>query len=503
MSRQAFQIEKPEPEKNERGLRYITEKYCSKLCEYFGGYEYPHLNARLYLHFQGFHKIENLEKFVNLQVLYLENNLIEKIENLEGLQYLTCLYLQNNYLTKIEGLEHNKNLVILNLSGNKIKKIENVSNLQKLENFYIEKNYLSSFEDLEELLELKSLTLLDIQSNRIESNSNEIINLLSQLNKLKVLYFKGNDVIREINNYRRTLIIKLRYLTYLDDRPVREEDRIGAEAYLKGGFSAEREAREKYRYGIEGQKKMLSEEERKKNKILAEERRKKNLENLRNAYEKRKNELEDKKRNLMIDYENHPDKRDKLTLQLQSIDYQLEENAKNRFEIEGNEGSKISNDENKKLFKYEKWMDDIFEREVIENYFDFNKALKLIKLDLAKKNVENIDLLSELDLRNKWTEFEFLKFRKDEDNNSYVIKKDDVLFEEEKRKKQEEEDYIKQKEEEERNKSVTIKIKEEEINEDDYNNNKKNEEDLDEIDTSSSKLIKKLQSNKDDLDAID
>ena len=55
----------------------------------------------------------------------------------------------------------------------------------------------------------------------------------------------------------------------------------------------------------------------------------------------------------MIDYENNPDKIDKLTLQLQSIDYQLEENAKNRFEIEGNEGSKISNDENKKLFKYE------------------------------------------------------------------------------------------------------------------------------------------------------
>ena len=237
------------------------------------------------------------------------------------------------------------------------------------------------------------------------------------------------------------------------------------------------------------EKKMLSEEERKRIKyyMKKEERRKKNLENLRNAYEKRKNELEDKKRNIMIDYENHPDKRDKLTLQLQSIDYQLEENAKNRFEIEGNEGSKISNDENKKLFKYEKWMDDIFEREVIENYFDFNKALKLIKLDLAKKNVENIDLLSELDLRNKWTYF----------------KKDNFLFEEEKRKKQEEEDYIKKKEEEERNKSVTIKIKEEEINEDDYNNNKKNEEDLDEIDTSSSKLIKKLQSNKDYLYAID
>ena len=88
--------QKPEPEKNEKGFRYITEKYCCKLCEYNGGYEYPHLNNNLYLHFQGFHKIENLDNFINLRVLYLESNLIEKIEGLEKLVSLSCLYLQNN-----------------------------------------------------------------------------------------------------------------------------------------------------------------------------------------------------------------------------------------------------------------------------------------------------------------------------------------------------------------------------------------------------------------------
>ena len=159
----SFKKEKPEPEKNERGLRYITENFCLKLCEYLGGYEYPQLNSRLYLHFQGFHKIENLNRFINVKVLYLENNLIEKIEGLENLTNLTCLYLQNNYLKKIENLENNKKIVILNLSGNRIKKIENLSNLTKLEYFYIEKNNLSNYEDIENRFNSSSIKAHDIQ----------------------------------------------------------------------------------------------------------------------------------------------------------------------------------------------------------------------------------------------------------------------------------------------------------------------------------------------------
>ena len=404
--------EKPEPEKNARGLRYITENFCLKLCEYLGGYEYPQLNSRLYLHFQGFHKIENLNRFINVKVLYLENNLIEKIEGLETLTNLTCLYLQNNYLKKIENLENNKKIVILNLSGNRIKKIENLSNLTKLEYFYMEKNNLSNYEDIENILELKTLKLLDIQSNKIDSNSNEIINLFSQLPNLRVLYLKGNNIIREINNYRRTMILKLNNLTYLDDRPIREEDRIGAEAFLKGGFNAEREAREKYR---NGPKKVLSEEEKQRIKLLVEERRRKNLENLKNNYEKKKNELEEQKKKLMNEFEKFPEKREKISFQLQSIDYQLEENDKDQIEF--NEENNISKD---------------------------------------------------------------------------------ILFEEEKRKEVEKNLKLNQ---DDNNKGVSITIKEEEINDNDFKDNKKDGEELEEIDTSSSKL--KLLSNKDDLDAID
>ena len=287
-------MDKPEPEKDSKGYRIITEKYCSNLCVYNGGYEYPHLNSNLYLHFQGFHKIQNLDNFINLKVLYLENNCIDKIENLQNLKNLTCLYLQNNYIKEIENLEFNPNLVILNLSNNKIKEIKNLEKCEKLENLYIEKNYISTIENLSGILQIKKLILLDIQNNEITENPEQILSLLEQCNRLKVLYLKGNEIIRLINNYRRTLIVRLKHLTYLDDRPVREEDRIGAEAYLEGGYPAEQKAREKYRNENErsSNKTKIKNVKNKESKESAEERRKKELEKIKNEYEMKRNTLE-------------------------------------------------------------------------------------------------------------------------------------------------------------------------------------------------------------------
>ena len=471
--------QKPEPEKNEKGLRYITEKYCCKLCEYNGGYEYPHLNNNLYLHFQGFHKIENLDNFINLRVLYLESNLIEKIEGLEKLVSLSCLYLQNNYISKIENLDCLQSLVILNLSGNKIHTIEGLTNLIKLENFYIEKNYLQTQEDIRGVLNCPSLTLLDIQNNQIDENPDSVLNILERMPNLKVFYFKGNDCIKYIKNYRRTIILKLRRLTYLDDRPVKEEDRIGAKAYLEGGYKKEVEAREKYRNESEKTNKNYK-QKKKFTKEELEERKKKAIENLRNQYEKRKNELEDKKRSLMKEYENFPEKRDKLNLELASVDYQIQENAELK-EIQENNLNVENEKLNSEMFKYEDWMDKIIEKNVIDNYFDFPKALKLIKMEFKEKNVKNLDSFNILDLRNKWTELELKIFRKDDDG-SYLIKKEDIFPTENKNNVIEKE--TNEKLNDEKNNGFKINIKEGDINEE-------------EIDTSSKKITK---SNLDEID---
>jgi dynein assembly factor 1 len=47
-----------------------------------------------------------------------------------------------------------------------------------------------------------------------------------------------------IPSYRKTTISKIKTLTYLDDRPVFEEDRRHAEAYTRGGIEEERAERE-------------------------------------------------------------------------------------------------------------------------------------------------------------------------------------------------------------------------------------------------------------------
>lgn len=47
-------------------------------------YSTKSLNDKLFLHFKGFRKIENLEDFSGLKVLYIEGNAISVIE---GLQY--------------------------------------------------------------------------------------------------------------------------------------------------------------------------------------------------------------------------------------------------------------------------------------------------------------------------------------------------------------------------------------------------------------------------------
>jgi dynein assembly factor 1, axonemal len=82
---------KPIPEKNEKGQYIMTEQYCSELCEYNGHYYQPTLNGNLYLHYKGFKKIENLDAFINVKVLYLENNCLKTIENLSHMKQLSCL----------------------------------------------------------------------------------------------------------------------------------------------------------------------------------------------------------------------------------------------------------------------------------------------------------------------------------------------------------------------------------------------------------------------------
>ncbi|KAF0747885.1 hypothetical protein AaE_007550, partial [Aphanomyces astaci] len=209
-----------------------------KICKDLDLYSTPSINDRLYLHYKGFRRIENLEEYTNVKVIWLEGNGFNKIEGLTEMRELRSLFLHENLLETIEGLEAQVHLDTLNLTQNHIAKIENLSHMTaltvqtpSLHNLSMKGNYLRTADDIAHVLEIPSLSVLDIQSNRIADPA--VVDVLAQMPNLRVLYLQGNDVVKHIKQYRKTVVARCKNLRYLDDRPVFDDERRRVNAWYK------------------------------------------------------------------------------------------------------------------------------------------------------------------------------------------------------------------------------------------------------------------------------
>jgi hypothetical protein len=92
MSETRNNIEWSVPDKEEDNIPRINKKTLLSLCKKHDLYQTPDLNEKLYLHYGGFRKIENLEEYVNVKALWLQGNCLERIENIGHMTDLRCLF---------------------------------------------------------------------------------------------------------------------------------------------------------------------------------------------------------------------------------------------------------------------------------------------------------------------------------------------------------------------------------------------------------------------------
>ena len=171
----------------------LTKKSLLKLCREMNLYSTPELNDKLYLHQKGICRIENLNEYVGVKVLWLQSNAIQRIEGLNGLSELRHLYLNENLIEVLNGRESMKgltNLDTLNLEKNNLTKVSDsdLSHLSSLSTLNLSFNKLSSTQSLCGLLSCPSLCVLDLRNNAIQINDEFVDEILSKLPMLRVLY---------------------------------------------------------------------------------------------------------------------------------------------------------------------------------------------------------------------------------------------------------------------------------------------------------------------------
>jgi len=150
------------------------------------------------------------------------------------------------------------------------------------------------------------------------------VELLVSLPVLAVFYFKGNTAWRHITHLRKKLINGLPTLTYFEDKPVHDIDRITAMAWKEGGLEAEKKARIKFNEQRDA-------DEKKANAAISEIRaegkqhRKAAMKKMFEEMREKKAELMDKRDDLKAQYKRETDSQQQILLnyKIRDVDAEL------------------------------------------------------------------------------------------------------------------------------------------------------------------------------------
>ena len=192
-----------------------------------------------------------IDGFISLKNLYLDGN---KIQEIKGLNFpnLEELNLSDNYIRKIENLEFCPKLKILNLSYNNIYKLENIEKNIFLENINISNQYIPNFikfiiksnsipmQNHLKILNLENINLwslpplqnfqflqeFNIKNNQI-SEFMQILSVVKNSPYIRKINCLGNPFITtNKSNYRNFIIIAGKYLEEVDEKEVKENEKI-------------------------------------------------------------------------------------------------------------------------------------------------------------------------------------------------------------------------------------------------------------------------------------
>ena len=225
---------KPTPEQDDEGTPIITLKYLKDKCEHNSGYITPELNDRLFLNCMGFKKVQNLELYTQVKILFLEGNCLTKIEGINHMTSLRTLLLQDNLIKVMEGLDKLVNVDTLNLSNNMIFKIEGIQTMKVLKKLDMSGNRLASYDSISEIRHNPAVTVLNLKENQLDYDV-RILDLLGKEMSIKFLEMRGTLFAKNCPNYRKTIINELKDLCFLEDRPVTYNERRQVAAYFEGG----------------------------------------------------------------------------------------------------------------------------------------------------------------------------------------------------------------------------------------------------------------------------